>query len=177
MSHLMAISETTKATTQPTPRMAISLVPNVPPLTKYLTSLSALAPNITGMARKNVNLDATERVQPSSRPPIMVEPERDVPGISESTWKQPIPNAVFQLRSSSVAMDPKSKSSSSSLSSVISAAGAAKCAPAGRPPATTAREPNESARAAFSRLLARQFSITINNTPYTMSASATTGAL
>ncbi len=50
-------------------------------------------------------------------------------------------------------------------------------APAGRPPATTALEPNEPARAAWSRLFARQFSITINSTPYTMSASATTGAL
>ena len=169
------MSDTTKATTQPTPKMAISLVPKVPPLIKYLTSLSALAPNITGIARKNVNLDATERVQPSSRPPMMVEPERDVPGISESTWKQPIPSAVFQLRSSSVVMEPKSKLSSSSAAAV--AAGAAKCAPAGRPPATTAREPNEPARAAWSRLFARQFSITINSTPYTMSASATTGAL
>ena len=169
------MSDTTKATTQPTPRMAISLVPNVPPLIKYLTSLSALAPNMTGMARKNVNLDATERVQPSSRPPMMVEPERDVPGISESTWKQPIPSAVFQLRSSSVVMEPKSRLSSSS--EAAAAAGAAKCAPAGRPPTTTAREPNEPARAAWSRLFARQFSITINSTPYTMSASATTGAL
>ena len=169
------MSDTTKATTQPTPRMAISLVPNVPPLIKYLTSLSALAPNITGIARKNVNLDATERVQPSSRPPMIVEPERDVPGISESTWKQPIPSAVFQLRSSSVVMEPKSRLSSSS--EAAAAAGVAKCAPAGRPPATTAREPNEPARAAWSRLFARQFSITINSTPYTMSASATTGAL
>ena len=171
----MAISETTKATMQPTPRMAISLVPKVPPLIKYLTSLSALAPNMTGMARKNVNLDATERVQPSSRPPMMVEPERDVPGISESTWKQPIPSAVFQLRSSSVVMEPKSRLSSSSAAAV--AVDVAKCAPAGRPPVTTAREPNEPARAAWSRLFARQFSITINSTPYTMSASATTGAL
>ena len=177
MSHLMAMSETTKATTQPTPKIATSFAPNVPPLMKYLTSLSALAPNMTGMARKNVNLDATERVQPKSKPPMMVEPERDVPGISESTWKQPIPSAVFQLRSSSVVMEPKSRSSSSSSSSAVAAAGAAKCAPAGRPPDTTAREPNEPATAISSRLLARQFSITINSTPYTMSASATTGAL
>ena len=176
MSHLMAMSETTKATTQPTPKIATSLAPNVPPLIKYLTSLSALAPNMTGMARKNVNLDATERVQPKSRPPMMVEPERDVPGTSESTWKQPMPSAVFQLRSSSVAMEPKSRLSSSSSAAAV-AAGAAKCAPAGRPPDVTAREPNEPARAACSRLFARQFSITINSTPYTMSASATTGAL
>ena len=146
--------------------MATSLAPNVPPLTKYLTSLSALAPNMTGIARKNVNLDATERVQPSNRPPMMVEPERDVPGTSDRTWKQPMPSAVFQLRSSSVAMEPKSRSSSSlSESSAAAAAGAAKCAPAGRPPATTAREPNEPARAAWSRLFARQFSITMNSTP------------
>lgn len=31
-------------------QMATSLAPNVPPLMKYLTSLSALAPNMTGMA-------------------------------------------------------------------------------------------------------------------------------
>ena len=165
MSHLMAMSETTKATTQPTPKMAISLAPKVPPLMKYLTSLRALAPNMTGIARKNVNLDATERVQPNSRPPMMVEPERDVPGTSESTWKQPMPNAVFQLRSSSVVMEPKSRSSSSPSSSTAVAAGAAKWAPAGRPPATTAREPNEPAKSASSRLRARQFSITINSTP------------
>ena len=59
----------------------------------------------------------------------------------------------------------------------VAVGGAAKCAPAGRPPDTTAREPNEPATAISSRLLARQFSITINSTPYTMSASATTGAL
>ena len=109
----MAARETTNATTQPTPRIAASDAPNVPPLIKNLTSLSALAPNMTGMAKKNVNLLATARVQPKSKPPIMVEPERDVPGTSESTWNKPIPKAVFQDRSSSVAMEPKSSPSSS----------------------------------------------------------------
>lgn len=50
---------------------------------------------MTGMARKNVNSAATARVQPSKRPPMIVEPERDVPGTSDSTWKQPMPSAVL----------------------------------------------------------------------------------
>ena len=31
---------------------------------------------------------------------MMVEPEREVPGTMESTWKRPMPRAVFQSRSS-----------------------------------------------------------------------------
>jgi len=45
---------------------------------------------MTGMARKNVNSAATVREQPRMRPPMIVEPEREVPGTMESTWKTPI---------------------------------------------------------------------------------------
>ena len=62
---------------------------------KNFTSLRKLAPNMTGIARKKVNLAATERVVPSNKPPMMVDPEREVPGMSESTWKQPMPKAVL----------------------------------------------------------------------------------
>ena len=118
-------------------------------MTRYLTSLRPEAPNMTGIARKNVNLDATARVQPRSRPPMMVEPEREVPGISESTWNRPIPRAVFQLSSSSEVMLPKS-------SSRPSAAEVAKCAPAGRAPGSGTP---------LSRKRARRVSITMNATP------------
>ena len=36
------------------------------------------------------------------RAPIIVAPERDVPGIMESTWNNPIINAVLYVISSSV---------------------------------------------------------------------------
>ena len=167
MSQRIESNETTKATAQPASRITVPFISNEPPLRKNLTTLSRLAPNITGMARKNVNLDATSRVQPKSKPPMMVEPEREVPGTSESTWKHPMPSAVFHERSSSEAILPKSVSSAASAS----AAELAKCAPAGRDPG--------SAPAAMSstRLTARRRSITMNATPYTTSAAATTGAL
>ncbi len=44
---------------------------------------------MTGMARKKVNWDAQARHMPQSRPPMMVEPLRDVPGMSASTCQQP----------------------------------------------------------------------------------------
>ena len=169
MSHLMATIETTNATRQPTAMMAISLAPNVPPSnTTYFTSLSALAPNITGIAKKNVNSAATERVVPSSRPPMMVDPEREVPGMSESTWNTPIPSAIFQESSSMVVMAPKSPSGVDSTAAALRA----KCAPAGRLPGTT---PAAATRA--SKRFALQRSMTMNAMPYTISASATTGAL
>ena len=67
-----------------------------------MTRRRALAPNITGMARKKVNSATAVREQPSSRPPMIVEPEREVPGTMESTWKAPMPMAVFQSSSSRV---------------------------------------------------------------------------
>ena len=95
------------------------------PLSANLAILSKLAPNMTGMARKNVNSAATARVQPSSRPPMIVDPERDVPGTSERTWKQPMPIAVLYVTSSTLVMAPKSES----FSARSSVTPGAKCAP------------------------------------------------
>ena len=47
-----------------------------------------------GMLMKKENSVATVREVPTSIPPMMVEPEREVPGMRESTWKQPILKAV-----------------------------------------------------------------------------------
>lgn len=44
------------------------------------TSFNRLAPNITGIARKNVNSAATLLDTPMSSAPTIVAPERDVPG-------------------------------------------------------------------------------------------------
>ena len=52
----MAIIETTNAVTHPTPNIAIS-IPVIPaPSPKNFNSFRALAPNITGIARKNVKI-------------------------------------------------------------------------------------------------------------------------
>src|SRR6185312_11970206 len=48
---------------------------------------------MVGTARKKVNLVAATRSTPRSSPPRMVAPEREVPGISASTWQSPLWNA------------------------------------------------------------------------------------
>ena len=50
-----------------------------------LISFIKLKPNITGTARKNVNSAAATLETPIIRAPIIVDPERDVPGIIERT--------------------------------------------------------------------------------------------
>ena len=79
------MTETTNATKQPTSNKPISIAEIPAPTRKNLRSFKALAPNITGIARKNVNSAATYLDTPKSRPPMIVAPERDVPGIKEST--------------------------------------------------------------------------------------------
>lgn len=46
--------------------------------------LIALKPNITGTAIKNVNSAADTLETPISNAPMIVEPERDVPGIIDN---------------------------------------------------------------------------------------------
>ncbi len=71
-------SDTTKATTIP----SISIKASVPvKWNPNLKSLSILAPNITGIARKNVYSAATVLDTPIKSAPTIVAPERDVPGI------------------------------------------------------------------------------------------------
>ncbi len=97
--NLIARMDTTKATTTPTIRITNSVDVNAKP---NFTSFRRLAPNITGIARKNVNSAATVRDVPARIPPMIVDPEREVPGITESTWKHPMINAVLKERSSRV---------------------------------------------------------------------------
>ena len=56
----------------------------------YLTIFNKLAPAITGMAIKKENSLATYLEHPQCRPPKIVAPDRDVPGINARHWKNPI---------------------------------------------------------------------------------------
>ena len=81
----MAKIETTNAVKHPTPSIATSLFVIPTPSWKKSKSLSALAPNITGIARKKVNSAATYLDTPKSNAPIIVAPEREVPGTNDKT--------------------------------------------------------------------------------------------
>ena len=74
--------ETTNATIIPVKRMAISIPEYVNP---NFNIFKRLAPNITGIAKKNVNSADTVRDAPSNIPPRIVAPEREVPGINANT--------------------------------------------------------------------------------------------
>lgn len=88
----MAKIDTMKATTMPTIKIPISLPEKI---ASVLRSLMALPPNIAGIARKNVNSAATVRETPMRSEPMMVAPEREVPGkIAAINWNTPIINAV-----------------------------------------------------------------------------------
>ncbi|MNJ81610.1 hypothetical protein D3C77_804990 [compost metagenome] len=54
------------------------------------------------MAKKKENSVAALRDRPNSRPPIMVEAEREVPGIKARHWAQPTFSACDQRMSSTV---------------------------------------------------------------------------
>lgn len=74
--------ETIKATAIPVNRMTISSLVKLNP---NLTNFRALAPNITGIDRKNEYSAATNREVPSIIAPRIVAPEREVPGIKDKT--------------------------------------------------------------------------------------------
>ena len=85
IKNLIATIETAKATSVPVKRITISVVLRVKPSIKNaLNAFKAEAPAITGIARKKENSAAAVRETPESIPPSIVEPERDVPGMSES---------------------------------------------------------------------------------------------
>ena len=69
--------DTTKATATPVTSITISPEVNVKP---NFISFRRLAPNITGIARKKVNSVAAALETPINSAPIIVAPERDVPG-------------------------------------------------------------------------------------------------
>ena len=54
-----------------------------------------LAPTIAGIDKKKENSAAIPRDAPKITAPKMVEPEREVPGISARTWNAPIKIAVL----------------------------------------------------------------------------------
>ena len=87
--------DTKNATTHPTPKSTGSMPVNPPPSTTNFKILSALAPNMTGIAKKNVNSAATFLETPINNAPKIVAPERDVPGINDNTWNPPIISAVW----------------------------------------------------------------------------------
>ena len=80
--NLIAITETKNATTTPVTSVRISAGVNANP---NFTSFRRLAPNITGIARKKVNSAATVLEVPTRIPPMIVEPEREVPGTTDNT--------------------------------------------------------------------------------------------
>ncbi|MNN62086.1 hypothetical protein D3C81_1773620 [compost metagenome] len=65
------------------------------------TIFKKLMPTITGIAKKKENSAAATVERPATHPPIIVEAERDIPGIMASTWKEPIISACFTVTFSS----------------------------------------------------------------------------
>ena len=84
IKNLIVTAETANAVNVPAIRMANSADVTENPFNMNFRSLSRLAPNIAGSARKNENSDAVLRFIPRIIPPSIVEPERDVPGTMES---------------------------------------------------------------------------------------------
>ena len=78
----MARTDTIKDTAIPTTRITTSQEVKSSP---NFTIFSRLAPNITGIARKKVYSAASVLDAPSKIPPMIVAPEREVPGISART--------------------------------------------------------------------------------------------
>ena len=98
MRNLITRIDTTKATIIPVSRIATSIPVKWKP---NCTIFSKLAPNITGIAKKNVNSAATVLDTPKSSAPTMVAPERDVPGkIAAMSWNTPINRASWNVISS-----------------------------------------------------------------------------
>ena len=92
----MAKMETMKATKAPINNKLHSATEKAKPA---FTSFKALAPSIVGMAKKKENSAATVREVPKIIAPIMVAPEREVPGIIAKAWKNPIMMIVEYLSS------------------------------------------------------------------------------
>ena len=86
IKNLIATIETRKAVNVPVISTIISVELRVTPSkTNALNAFNAEAPAITGIAKKKENSAAAVLETPTVEAPRIVEPERDVPGISEST--------------------------------------------------------------------------------------------
>lgn len=79
-----------KATTIPTKSNHISVPVKTNPFKNALINFNAEAPNIIGILIKNEKFAANGLDVPTIVAPRIVEPERDVPGTSDSTWNRPI---------------------------------------------------------------------------------------
>ena len=60
-----------------------------------LPTLNTTAPAVTGMAIRNEIRAAESRLKLRKRPAVMVMPEREVPGLSASTWPAPTISGVL----------------------------------------------------------------------------------
>ena len=78
---MIANKLTTKATNVPNSNKNNCPKLNKPTFIKYLMTFKRLAPNMTGMAKKNENSLATVLEQPHYKPPKIVAPDLEVPGI------------------------------------------------------------------------------------------------
>ena len=85
MRNFIAARDTRKETAIPIIRTAISGAVAEKPAATNFTIFRSEAPSITGIAMKNENSALAVLDTPTSIPPIIVEPERDVPGMSDST--------------------------------------------------------------------------------------------
>ncbi|CUQ13839.1 Uncharacterised protein [Dorea longicatena] len=91
IKNLITKIDTTKETTHPNNSKRNSCPVNAKP---NLSIFRRLHPNITGIARKNVNSAATLLDAPMINPPKIVAPDLDVPGIIANTWNPPIARAI-----------------------------------------------------------------------------------
>ena len=120
----MDTTDMTNAETTPTASTTASVVVMARPAAANLMHFTRPQPNMMGMARKNVNSAAAVLLQPHNMPPMMVAPEREVPGMMASTWKQPIFRAVFQSMPSTSVMRKMLRSAASSTLAAQACAGA-----------------------------------------------------
>ena len=65
-------------------------------------SLSTAAAAMIGMLIRKLNTAASSRVRRSARPPVMVAPERETPGMMANIWASPTINASIQRIEASV---------------------------------------------------------------------------
>ena len=97
----MASRALKKAVTKPTAKKGRSLMLR---WSRDMNRSKPVARNMVGMARKKENSVAALRDNPVNRPPMMVAPEREVPGMSENTWATPSLSASRQSMSSTSVM-------------------------------------------------------------------------
>ena len=85
IKNLMESKDTAKATTIPMIKYPISAPRSLLPSMINIRIFKALAPSITGIAKKKVNSAPAGLSMPIKSAPMMVAPERDVPGIKDNT--------------------------------------------------------------------------------------------